>query len=103
MSVLMTDTVIIDHDILGWGNEEQKELSKQYRRILKVGQDPELPQRSFDDKVASYCKDNNCDLLTADRTAYTHYFDAGIKTIQMTKYAWWKEGDRPVYLIRIID
>lgn len=99
----MRDTVVIDKDILGWGKEHEEELLKQYEKVLKVGIHPELPQRSFDDKVASYCKNNNCDLLTGDQKAYSHYFDVGIRTIQITRYAWYKEGDRPVYLIKIID
>lgn len=100
---MVGDRVVIDKDILGWGNEHEEELLKQYGEVLKVGIDAELPQRSFDDKVASYCKYNNCDLLTGDQKAYSHYFDAGIKTIQITRYAWYKEGDRPIYLIKIID
>lgn len=99
----MGEKVIIDHDVLGWGNSHQQELLKQYDQILKVGIGPELPQRSFDGEVASFCKKNNCHLLTADKNAYIHYFEAGINTIQMTRYAWWTEGDRPVYLIKIID
>jgi hypothetical protein len=55
--------------------------------------DANLPQRSFDDKVASFCKNNNCDLLTGDGKTYTNYFDAGIKTIQITTYAWYKDGE----------
>ncbi len=99
----MADKVVIDHDILGWGEEQEQELAKLYTKILKVGIDAELPQRSFDVKVASYCKNHDCDLLTGDKTAYMHYFDAGIKTIQMTRYAWYQDGDRPVYLIKIVD
>jgi len=99
----MADKVVIDKDILGWGSDQEGELLKQYKKVLYVGKDPDLPQRSFDDEVASYCKNNNCDLLTGDGKAYTHCFEAEIKTIQITKYAWYKDGDRPIYLIRIID
>ena len=99
----MSKKVVIDKDILGWADEERDVLLKRYESVLKVGIHPDLPQRTFDDKIASYCKINNCDLLTGDTKAHTHFFDAEIKTIQITKYAWWKKGDRSVYLIEIIE
>ena len=99
----MSKKAVIDHDILGWGDEQAASLSKQYGGILKVGLHPDLPQRSFDDKLALYCRNNNCDMLTADKEAYTHYFEAGIKALKITKYDWWKKGDRPIYLIEIVD
>ena len=98
----MADKVVIDHDILGYGNEHEKELLEQYGKILKVGIDQELPQRSFDDKVAVFCKKNNCDLLTADAKSYTWSYEAGIKTVQISRYGWWKGGDRPIYLVKFI-
>ncbi len=98
----MSNKVVIDKDILGWGDDNEEELLKQYDKVLKVGIDPDLPQRSFDDKVASYCRNNNCDLLTGDRTAYAYFFEIGISTLQITRYDYWKKGDRPVYRIKII-
>ena len=99
----MSNKVVIDKDILGWGNDHEEDLLKLYKKVLKVGADPDLPQRISDDEVASYCKNNDCDLLTADRTAYTHDFKVGIKTVEISRYGWYREGDKPIYLIKIID
>ena len=99
----MAKKVVVDKDILGWAEDNEKEISNEFKEIFRVGEDPRLPQRSFDSSIASFCKANNCDLLTADKNAYTHYFEAGIKTIQISKYAWYKEGDRPIYLIKIVE
>jgi hypothetical protein len=99
----MNNRVVIDKDILGWGEEHKEKLLKHYVDVLMVGDSPNLTQRSFDREVASYCKNNNCDLLTGDRTAYDHYFEAGVTTVQITAYDWYKSGDRRIYLIRIVS
>ncbi len=94
--------VVVDKDILGWANDQRDELSEQYYFVQEVGKDEEIPQRKTDAEIASYCKRENCDLLTADKSAYIHFFDAGVKTVQIEKYGWYNKGDRPIYLIRII-
>ena len=94
--------VVIDKDTLGWAKEHEKELLQQYDKILKVSEESDLPQRSFDSEVAAYCKKNECDLLTMDKTAYIYYFDVGIKTIQISREDWYQKGDRPVYRIKIM-
>ena len=99
----MATKIVIDHDILGWGDEHAKELRKTYESILPVGKHEDLPQRTVDDKVAAYCHRNGCDLLTADAKAYTHYFEAGIGSVKVSRYAWWAKGDRPIYLIGILE
>lgn len=93
--------VVIDKNILGWGNQHSEELLRKYEKIINVGGDV-LPQRSVDKEIAAYCKKHDCDLFTADSTAYIHYFEAGIKTVQISQYDWIKKGDNPVYLIKII-
>jgi hypothetical protein len=98
----MAAKVVIDKDILGWGEEHASELLMEYREILQVSKHLELPQRSFDEKIAAYCKQNDCDLLTGDAKSYTHFFEAGIKEVMITRRDWWTRGDRPVYLVRIV-
>ena len=101
---MKADTVIIDHDILGWGNDHREELLKEYRHVTSVGSEPGLERRKGDDKVALHCKENNCDLLTGDRTAYEHYFDVGVKRIQISRYDWIQHPtDKAVYLIQIVE
>ena len=99
----MADKIVIDKDIIGWGNLHEKQLSNDYVRILKVGIDPDLPQRKRDDEIASYCRDNECDLLTADTEAYTHYFEVNIKTVAITRYSYDEKADKRIYLIQIIE
>ncbi|HZY47035.1 MAG TPA: hypothetical protein VFE96_04485 [Candidatus Bathyarchaeia archaeon] len=50
------ETIVIDHDILGWGNSHKDELLKHYRKFLKVDTDLGLERRRLDTDVAKYCK-----------------------------------------------
>lgn len=97
----MGSKLVVDHDILGWSDEHRKELLSRYTELLQVSKHPELPQRVFDDKIAAYCKKNDCDFMTGDAKCYTHFFEADIKSVKITKYGWWAKGDRPVYLVQI--
>jgi len=97
----MEKQVIIDHDILGWGTEHEAELLKTYQSLMLVGKHPSLRQRAFDDKIAAFCRENGCDLMTGDAKSYTHFFEAGVKAVRIRQYDWWAKGDRPVYLIEI--
>lgn len=99
----MRKRVVIDHDILGWGDEHREELLLNYGDILQVSKHPQLPQRAFDDKIAVYCKQNDCDLMTGDAKCYTHFFEAGINSVIIEKHDWWTKGDRPIYLVQIKD
>ena len=99
----MARGVIIDHDILGWGDKHENDLLKEYMVVMQVGKHPDLPQRAFDDKIAAYCKENDCDLMTGDAKSYTHFFEAGVKLVRIERHDWWKDGDRPVYLVKIGD
>ena len=99
----MQKQVIIDHDILGWGTEHEVDLLKTYGSLMLVGKHPDLRQRAFDDKIAAYCREKGCDLMTGDARSYTHFFEAGVKTVRIRQYDWWKKGDRPVYLIQVED
>ena len=83
--------------------KQRAEVLKQYDNILKVGDEREIPQRSFDSTIARYCEDNDCDLLTMAKNAFIHYFEAGTKTQQISQFAWYKRGDRLVYRIQIIE
>ena len=99
----MARQIIIDKDILGWGDEHEKELNGKYEQVLQVGKHSDLPQRNTDETNAIYCKQNNCDLLTGDRTAHLQFFKAGIKKVTISQYDYWHKGDKPIYLIQIND
>jgi hypothetical protein len=99
----MAKQIVIDKDVLGWGEEHRTELLEHYDFVLQVSKHLDLPQRSFDESIAAYCRENNCDLITGDAKSYTHFFEAGIRSVRITRYGWWERGDRPVYLIQIED
>jgi len=95
---------VIDHDILGWGNENEQKILESYELIKKVSEDEDLPRRSSDAKLGTYCKDNDCDFFTADAKAYTYFYeDERIHNVKISKFDWWKTGDRPIYLVKILD
>jgi len=64
--------VLIDKQVSWLGNDENSELIKDFDKPYVVGVD--LKQSSFDENCASFCIDRNCDFLTADPKAYTHFF-----------------------------
>ena len=97
----MATQIVIDKDILGWADEHKKDLLNVYKSVLQVSKHPDLPQRSFDDKIASYCNQNDCDLMTGDAKSYTHFFDAEITAVRITRHDWWKKADKPIYLVQI--
>ena len=96
-------SIVIDKNILGWAEKRKDQLLETYAQIFRVGTGYELPQRSADIEVAKFCKENACDLLTADTTAYLYYFEAGIKSVHITKYDEDTKADNYVLLVRIID
>ena len=93
--------VIVDKPLVGWANKNANKLSKRWWKVKKIGTDKDLPQRSSDKRIATYCKKHDCDFLTPDKTAYTYYFEAKIKTVCITKHGRNKIGDQPIYLIEI--
>jgi len=96
--------VVIDNDILGWGNENEQKLLELYDSILKVSEDEKLPRRSSDGKLGSFCKDESCDFLTGDSRAYTYFFeDDRIKNLQISRFDWYEKADKPIYLVKILD
>lgn len=70
----MATQVVVDKDVLGWADEHKVELRSAYQNILAVDKHPELLQRSFDENIASFCRRNDCDLITGDAKSYTHFF-----------------------------
>ncbi len=68
----MLKNVLIDKQVNWLAKEENRELIKNFDKVYEVGVD--LKQSSFDENCASFCMDKNCDFLTADSKAYTHFF-----------------------------
>jgi len=97
----MASRVVIDYNILGWGDAHQDDLLKQFKEVIQVGKHPDLPRRSFDKEVAVFCESHDCALITADSRAYTHFFEAGIKSVTIRLLERWKVSDADLYVVEI--
>jgi hypothetical protein len=93
--------VLIDQNIKFLTNEDHKHHLENYHETFEVGKD--LKQREYDEGLAKFCKANQCDLLTADNRAYTHFLAENIQTVQISELFYDEKADRPIYLVRIID
>jgi len=92
--------VLIDKQVSWLAKEENRELIKNFDKVYVVGVD--LKQTSFDENCASFCVDRNCDFLTADPKAYTHFFKIKkIKSIEISRFIRDKDPDRYVYHFQI--
>jgi hypothetical protein len=97
----MASRIVVDYNILGWGDSHREELLKRFTEVILVGKHPDLPRRAFDQEVAAYCKLHDCDLITADARAYTHFFEAGIKSVKISLVERWETSDADLYLVEI--
>ena len=92
--------VLIDKQVSWLSKKENKELIKDFDEIYEVGKD--LKQTSFDENCATFCIDRNCDFLTADPKAYTHFFKIKkIKSVEISRFIRDKDPERYVYLMQI--
>lgn len=99
----MTHKILIDYDVRGWADDNEAKIKDEYEEIIKVGLEPNPPQESSDEKIAAFCEDNNCDLLTGDKRAYTKLLTNNrVKAVQISRFDWDKSGNKQVYLIKIL-
>ena len=92
--------VLIDKQVSNLADDEHRELLKDFDKSYVVGID--LKQTSFDENCASFCLDGNCDFLTADTKAYTHFFKIKkIKSVEISRFIRDKDPERFVYLMQI--
>ena len=92
--------VLIDKQVSWLAKDENRELIKNFDKVYVVGVD--LKQTSFDENCASFCVDRNCDFLTADPKAYTHFFKIKkIKSVEISRFIRDKDPDRYVYHFQI--
>ncbi len=94
--------VLIDQNCKWLVNEDAKKHLENYDKIFVVGID--LKQRDYDEALATFCKDNDCELLTADNRAYIHFFsEKKIRNVQLSEFIYEDKADRPIYLVKIVD
>ncbi len=92
--------VLIDKQVSNLADDEHRELLKDFDKSYVVGVD--LKQTSFDENCASFCVDRNCDFLTDDPKAYTHFFKIKkIKSVEISRFIRDKDPERYVYHFQI--
>jgi len=92
--------VLIDKQVSWLAKVENQQLIKDFKKPYVVGVD--LKQTSFDENCASFCIDRNCDFLTADPKAYTHFFKIKkIKSVEISRFIRDKDPERYVYRMQI--
>ena len=92
--------VIIDED--SSGKVGRKELKNYYKIVNAVGEDLELPKGMSDSKLISKLRERKADLLTCDKEAYTHFYDYGVKTVEITEFTNEARAIQICYIIKII-
>jgi len=92
--------VLIDKQVNWLAKDENRELIKNFDKVYVVGKD--LKQTSFDENCASICIERNCDFLTADPKAYTHFFKIKkIKSVEISRFYHEKKAERYIFLVQI--
>ena len=99
----MTHKVLIDYNRLGWAEEKELKIRKDYEEIRHVGVDPNPKPESPDEEIATYCEETNCDLLTGDKRAYAALLNnKRVKAVQISKYDFDEKAGQQVYLVKIL-
>jgi len=81
----------------GWADDNEIKIYTNYDPILRVGIYPTPKQDSSDEIIAAYCEENNCDLLTGDKRAYTKLLmKPRVKAVQISKYDFYTSGKKQV-------
>jgi len=92
--------VLVDKQVSWLAREEKQGLLKDFDKVYEVGVD--MKQTSFDENCASICVERNCDFLTADPSAYTHFFKIKkIKRVEITRFVRDRDPNRFVYRFQI--
>ncbi len=98
----MLRTAVIDEDIRGWVMNDNRGTLAGYEKVIYAGKNGDFQWLDSDGKIATFCKENDYDLFTADKKLYSNYFEGNaIHSIQITKYAHWRDGKRPIFMIRM--
>jgi len=99
----MTHKVLIDYNRRGWAEERDSKIKEDYPEILHVGVDPNPKPESSDENIATFCEENNCDLLTSDKRAYAALLKNNhVKAVQISKYDLDETAKQQVYLVKIL-
>lgn len=93
--------IVVDYHLNGWAKENESRVGKGRSGIHYVGELPELPEDAPDPEVAAFCMARGCDLLTADKEAYTWWLKkGGAKEVRMSVFGTNEQAGQTVYLVR---
>ena len=95
--------VVVDKHLTGWKDLDEDKLMDSYDEILFVGEHQDLLEDMSDERIGAYCKKNNCDLITADRTSYTEFFEKGTETLLIKKYGLNADSGQKIYVLKILE
>lgn len=99
----MTHKVLIDYNRRGWADQNWSVIKKDYLEIQNVGTDPNPRADSSDQSIASFCEENNCDLITGDKRAYANFLENDhVKAVQISLYGFDEQAEQQVYLVKIL-
>jgi len=92
--------ILIDKQVNWLAKVKNRELIKDFDKVYVVGYN--LKQSSFDENCASFCIDKNCDFLTSDKKAYTHFFKIKkIKSVEISRFIPDKDPERYIFRVQI--
>ena len=99
----MANKVLVDHNKLGWADDNKAKIDEDYGVVLRVGTDGNLKQDSTDGEIVSFCQEHCCDLLTGDKRIHTSLLrDRPNMTVQISQFALDAKSGQPVYLIKFL-
>ena len=96
--------VLLDKALTYLNQEKYAKHVKDYSSIKAVGED--IPETSYDEYCANFCIENDCDFLTVDKKAYTHFFKIEqIESVEISQFLKNEppapeEHPRPIYCMR---
>ena len=101
-SSIMSTDVLIDYQLNGWAKDNEPLIKQQYSKIHYVGESPNPDSGSPDSVIASFCKDNEMNLLTSDIKAYGTWMEKPKSEVCISFFGTDEKSGQRVYCIRRI-
>lgn len=94
---IMRDTVVIDYQLRGWAKNSEEKIKQTYKNIKYVGEPPNPPSDASDSTIALHCRENKCDMLTSDKSAYTTWLDNYNDVVRISIFA---RDEKTIYTVQ---
>ena len=99
---IMSTDVLIDNQLNGWANDNKSLIGQFFSKIQYVKDLPNLGPESSDSDIASFCKDNEMNLLTSDKEAYDTWLEKPKSEVCISLFDTDEKSGQRVYCIRRI-